>query len=84
MELNQAQLLVHDNTTMEKFRRDHNIPNDVAIERLGHREEANTVEGEGHPCSHLVDSPNSPQIPYQSFAERSYGSLLTHLYASVR
>ena len=45
MELNRSQQLVHDNAAMEKFRRDHNIPNDVAIERSGPREEANTIEG---------------------------------------
>ncbi|GFY91439.1 hypothetical protein Acr_07g0016350 [Actinidia rufa] len=48
MKLNRSQQLVHDNATMEKFRRDHNIPNDVAIERLGPREEANTIEGNGN------------------------------------
>ena len=41
-----AQLLVHDDITMEKFKKDHNIPNGIVIERLGPREEANNVEGE--------------------------------------
>ncbi|GFZ16629.1 hypothetical protein Acr_25g0010380 [Actinidia rufa] len=47
MELNQAQLLTHDDAAMEKFRKKHNIPNDVAIERLRPMEEANTV----HECT---------------------------------
>ena len=35
MELNRAQLLVHDDTVIEKFMRDHDIPNNVLIERSG-------------------------------------------------
>ena len=48
MELNRAQLLVDDDTTMEKFRRDHGIPNNVMIERSGPREDGNIVEGNGN------------------------------------
>ena len=48
MELNRAQLLVHNDAIMNKFRRDHSIPNDVLIERLGPNEDANVVEGNGN------------------------------------
>ena len=36
---------MHDEVTTEKFRRDHDIPNDVLIKRSGPKEESNTVEG---------------------------------------
>ncbi|GFZ16768.1 hypothetical protein Acr_26g0000380 [Actinidia rufa] len=45
MELNRAQLLVHDDTTLDKFRTDHGIPNDVQIEGSEPNEDANLVEG---------------------------------------
>ena len=51
MELNLAQLLVHDGKALAKFRRDHNILDDVAIERLGPREGVNTVKGDGNRIS---------------------------------
>ncbi|GFY91020.1 hypothetical protein Acr_07g0012160 [Actinidia rufa] len=41
MELNNAQLLVHEDATIAQFRVDHNIPNDVMIERFGPNEDAN-------------------------------------------
>ena len=43
MELNQAQLLVHDDVAL--FRIDHGIPEDIQIEHLGPNEDANLVEG---------------------------------------
>ena len=48
MELNWAQLLVHDDATLAQFRADHNIPDDVLIERACLNEDANLVEGEGN------------------------------------
>ncbi|GFS31869.1 hypothetical protein Acr_00g0019630 [Actinidia rufa] len=48
MELNRAQLLVHDDTVLAQFHADHNIPDDVLIERSGPNEDANWVEGEGN------------------------------------
>ena len=48
MELNWAQLLVHDDSTIKKFKRDHSIPNDVMIERLRPKKKANTIKGEGN------------------------------------
>ena len=45
MELNRAQLLVHDDATLNKFRTDHGIPEDVQIEHFGPNEDANLVEG---------------------------------------
>ncbi|GFS38258.1 hypothetical protein Acr_00g0056550 [Actinidia rufa] len=45
MKLNRAQLLVHDDTALEKFRANHGIPNDIRIERFGPKEDANLVEG---------------------------------------
>ena len=47
-ELNQAQLLVHDNAATKIFRKDYNIPDDVAIERSGPIKEAHNVEGDGN------------------------------------
>ena len=47
MELNRAQLLIHDDVALPQFHADHNIPNDVLIETLGPNEYANYVEGEG-------------------------------------
>ncbi|GFS40640.1 hypothetical protein Acr_00g0069650 [Actinidia rufa] len=46
MELNQGQLLVHDDDAMEKFRRDQGIPTDVLLERPRTNEDANTMEEE--------------------------------------
>ena len=48
MELNKDQILVHDDNIMEKCRKDHDILNDISIERSGHRDEANTIEGNGN------------------------------------
>ena len=46
MELNWAQLLVHDDAALVQFRANHNIPDNVLIERSGPNEDANLVEGE--------------------------------------
>ena len=43
MELNRAQLLVHNDIASNKFRDDHYIPDDVQIERSGPNEDANLV-----------------------------------------
>ena len=45
MELNQAQLLVHDDDVMERFRASHGIPVDVYIHRPRPNEVAPLVEG---------------------------------------
>ena len=47
MELNRAQLLVHDDEALNKFRIDHRIPDDAMIERSGPNEIANFVKGNG-------------------------------------
>ncbi|PSS33112.1 Stress response protein [Actinidia chinensis var. chinensis] len=56
MELNQAQLLVHDDATLAQFRADHNIHDDVLIERSSSNEDANLVDEEGN---HIPVSINS-------------------------
>ena len=48
MELNQAQLLVHDDATLAQFRADHNIHDNVLIERSSSNEDANLVDEEGN------------------------------------
>ena len=45
MELNRGQLLIHNDSTLEKFRGDYGIPNDVQIEHLCPNEDANLVKG---------------------------------------
>ena len=45
MELNRAQLLVHDDAALNKFKTNHDIPEDVQIEHSGPKEDANLVEG---------------------------------------
>ena len=45
MELNRAQVLVHDDATLNKFRIDHGIPEDVQIERPRPKEDVNLVKG---------------------------------------
>ena len=47
MELNRAQLLVHNDATLNKFRTDHYIPDNVQIKRSNPNENANLVEGNG-------------------------------------
>ena len=47
MELNRAQLLVHANATLNKFRINLDIPEDVHIECFAPNEDANLVEGNG-------------------------------------
>ena len=47
MELNRAQLLVHDDEALNKLRSVHHIPNDVRIEHPRANELANFVEGNG-------------------------------------
>ncbi|GFS41314.1 hypothetical protein Acr_00g0073700 [Actinidia rufa] len=45
MELNRAQQLVHDNAALAKFKRNHEIPNDVLINRPGQHKVATTIRG---------------------------------------
>ena len=45
MELNRAQLLVHNNAALDKIKEDHGIPDDIQLERSGPNEDANLVEG---------------------------------------
>ena len=45
MELNWAQLLVHNEDALNKFRVDHDIPDNIRIERSDPYEDANLVEG---------------------------------------
>ncbi|GFZ11167.1 hypothetical protein Acr_22g0005650 [Actinidia rufa] len=47
MELNWAQLFVYDDAALAQFYADHNIPDDVLIERSGPSEDANLVDGKG-------------------------------------
>ncbi|GFS36783.1 hypothetical protein Acr_00g0048010 [Actinidia rufa] len=47
MDLNQAQLPVHNDAALNEFRIDHGIPDNVQIERPGPNENANNVEGMG-------------------------------------
>ena len=51
MELNIAQLLVHNDATMNKFRCYHGIPNNVLIERSRPNEDANVAEESGNHIS---------------------------------
>ena len=48
MELNRAQLLVHDDEALARFRMDHNILDYILIERPSPNENANLVDGEGN------------------------------------
>ncbi|GFZ11576.1 hypothetical protein Acr_22g0009740 [Actinidia rufa] len=48
MALNQAQLLVHDDEALARFRANHRIPDDVLIERPSPNNAADWVEGEGN------------------------------------
>ena len=43
-----AQLLVHDDEALAQFCVEHNIPDDVVIERSDLNEDADWVEGEGN------------------------------------
>ena len=45
MELNQVQLLVHNDVSLNKLRVDHGIRSDVQIDRPSSNEDANLVEG---------------------------------------
>ena len=45
MELNWAQLLVHDDEALNKFMTNHDIPMDAQIMRSMAKEDANLVEG---------------------------------------
>ena len=45
MELNRAQLLVHNNAALDKIKEDHGIPDDIQLERSDPNEDANLVEG---------------------------------------
>lgn len=47
MDLNRAQLLVHDDIALNEFRIDHDILDNVQIERPGPNENANSVEEMG-------------------------------------
>ena len=55
MELNWAQLLVHNDATLNKFKADHDIPGNIQIEQSSPNKDANLVEG------------NENQIPVQIF-----------------
>ncbi|GFS37204.1 hypothetical protein Acr_00g0050620 [Actinidia rufa] len=48
MELNWAQLLVHDDEALARFCADHRIPDDVVIERPRPNDDADWVEGKGN------------------------------------
>ena len=45
MELKGAQLLVHNDAALNKFRTNHDIFNDIQIERFNPNKDANLVEG---------------------------------------
>ena len=45
MDLNRAQLVVHNDEDLNKFRNDHRIPKDVQIECSKLNEIANFIEG---------------------------------------
>ncbi|GFZ19810.1 hypothetical protein Acr_28g0005150 [Actinidia rufa] len=65
MALNWDQLLVHDDVALAQFRANHNIPDNVLIERPGPNEDANLVEGEDNriPVPNLVDPLGWAQFP---------------------
>ncbi|GFY92975.1 hypothetical protein Acr_08g0013710 [Actinidia rufa] len=75
MELNQAQLLVYYNATLAQFHIDHNIPDNVLIERPDPNEDANWEEREGKPHTDpdMVDLPGRTKIPAESSAEEGHG-----------
>ncbi|GFZ00784.1 hypothetical protein Acr_14g0004190 [Actinidia rufa] len=70
LELNRAQLLVHDDAALNKFRIDHGILEDVEIELTKPNEDANLVEGNGEriPISttNLNTDLNSARKPFKS------------------
>ena len=45
MDLSRAQLLVHGDAALNEFRIDHDIPDNIQIERRRPNENANSVEG---------------------------------------
>ena len=51
MSLNQAQLLVHNDEALNKFRSEHRIPDDVQIEHPRSNEITNFVKGNGNRIS---------------------------------
>ncbi|GFZ06842.1 hypothetical protein Acr_18g0010120 [Actinidia rufa] len=70
MELNRAQLLVHDDAALAQFRADHNIPDNVFIERLDPNEDANLVYGKGNriPVQTCSNEEGGQRIHYRGFA----------------
>ena len=48
MVLNLAQLLVHDDEALAQFSADHNILDDILIERSDPNDDADWIEGEGN------------------------------------
>ena len=48
MALNRTQLLVHDDEALARFCADHNIPDDILIEKQGPSDDADWVEEEGN------------------------------------
>ena len=83
MELNQDQLLVHDDVAL--FRIDHGIPKDIQIEHLGPNKDANLVEGKEDqiPIRTWLIHQAGPFFP-QPNAKRGDGTLPPHLFSSLR
>ncbi|GFZ16826.1 hypothetical protein Acr_26g0000960 [Actinidia rufa] len=70
MELNRAQLLVHDDTALNKFRIDHSIPKDIQIEHFEPNEDAPSREQRGpYPSSYLADPSGRILISHQPDTE---------------
>ncbi|GFS30025.1 hypothetical protein Acr_00g0009740 [Actinidia rufa] len=86
MELNRAQLLVHNNAALNKFRTDHDIPEDVQIEHHRPNEDANLVEGNGDriPIQTWLIHQAGLRILHQPNAKRGDGTLPSHLHAGLR
>ncbi|GFY91170.1 hypothetical protein Acr_07g0013660 [Actinidia rufa] len=85
MELNRAQLLVHDDAALAQFCTAHNILNDVLIKRPGPNKDVDWVEGDGN-CipvqTWLIHQPRT-EIPLESTVERGYVFMLPHFHASL-
>ena len=85
MELNRAQLFVHDDVALNKFRTYHNIPKDIQRECSRSNEDANLVEGSrAHiPVRTWLIHQAGPFFP-QPNAKRGDGTLPPHLFSSLR
>ena len=84
MELNKAQLLVQNDATLNKFRADHGIPDDVQQNGLISMRMPIWLRKQGsNSNSDLADPSSWASVSHKPDAEGSNGTLSPHLHASV-